>query len=199
MADCEATIGGMAGEQVDRLVAGLKESSPSACGELYDRFARRLHRFIASRLPEDEQLVEELMLLTFSSAARNIHHFDSRKATFAAWLYGIASRHTKQELRLRSRRKSVPAAMQVSLDTISEQSTCDDLADTVANRLQAQEIMAEIRRGLSEVEMEVLMLHCVHQLSAKEVGQVLGRSERAIDSMLRRARQKARERMAKDA
>jgi DNA-directed RNA polymerase specialized sigma24 family protein len=81
---------------------------------------------------------------------------------------------------------------------MGEQAIQEDIADSVAARLQAQLTVMELRRCLSDIEMEVLILHCMHQLSAIEIGKVLGRSERAIDSLLRRARQKARERLAQD-
>lgn len=198
MGDAGVVMAGMPAEQLDRLVAGLKEADPSACGELYDRFAHRLYHFVTSRLPGDAPLAEEVVLLTLAYAVRNIGAFDPRRATLSAWLYGIARRHTQRELRLRARRKSIPASAQVPLDSLPEQTTQEDVAAAVAARLRAQQTVAELRRCLRGIEMEALLLHCVHQLSAKEIGQVLGRSERAIDSLLLRARQKARERLQDD-
>jgi RNA polymerase sigma-70 factor (ECF subfamily) len=138
------------------------------------------------------------MLLTLAEAAQRIRSFNPRKATLSAWLYGVARRHVQRELRVRNRRKSVPASAQVPLEDMGEQAIQEDIADSVAARLQAQLTVMELRRCLSDIEMEVLILHCMHQLSAIEIGKVLGRSERAIDSLLRRARQKARERLAQD-
>ncbi len=198
MGDAEAAVEKRPDVFQDRLVAGVKAADPAACGQLYDLFGRRLHRYIAERLPGDDQLAEELMLVVLAEAAHRMRHFDPRKATLSAWLYGIARRHVQRELRLRHRRKSVPASAQVPLAETREQASQEDVADAVAARLQAQRTVAELRQCLSETEMEVLILHCLHQLSAIEIGKVLGRSERAIDSLLRRARQKARERLAHD-
>jgi len=198
MGDAKAAVESISDAPQDRLVAGVKAADPAVCGQLYDLFGHRLHRYIAVRLPGDDQLAEELMLLTLAEAAQRIRSFNPRKATLSAWLYGVARRHVQRELRVRSRRKSVPASAQVPLEDMGEQAIQEDIADSVAARLQAQLTVMELRRCLSDIEMEVLILHCMHQLSAIEIGKVLGRSERAIDSLLRRARQKARERLAQD-
>ena len=47
--------------------------------------------------------------------------------------------------------------------------------------------------------MEVLVLHYVHQLSVAEIGVILKRSGRAVESLLHRAKPKARERLSEDA
>jgi DNA-directed RNA polymerase specialized sigma24 family protein len=47
--------------------------------------------------------------------------------------------------------------------------------------------------------MEVLVLQCVDELSVKDISHVVRRSERAVHSLLYRARQKARERLVQDA
>ncbi len=66
------------------------------------------------------------------------------------------------------------------------------------HRLEARRKVAALRSLLSEAEMEVLVLSCVEELSAREIGQVIGRSERAVHSILHRAKAKARERLVGD-
>ncbi len=52
---------------------------------------------------------------------------------------------------------------------------------------------------LSEAEMEALTLHYAHDFSEREISRIVGRSERAVHSLLHRAKQKARERLVRDA
>ena len=186
-------------ERVDRLVRGLREADAAAHAELCDGFGPRISRYLASRLGPRDDLAEELMVQTLVEATRNIGRFDPRKATFVAWLFGIARRQAQIESRRRRRRKSVPASVQTSLDSVAEQSAPEDLAEATASRIEAKRQVSKLVGYLSETEMEVLVLRCLHQLSVKEIGQVLGRSERAIDSLLHRAKRKARERLADDA
>jgi len=139
------------------------------------------------------------MVEALVEAARNIGRFDDRKATFTAWLFGIARRQAQLEMRRQRRRKSVPESAQRTLQSLAEQSAPGDLAEEMVSRIEAQQQVSKLAGYLSATEMKVLVLRCLHQLSVKEIGQVLGRSERAIDSLLHRAKRKARERLAEDA
>ncbi len=51
---------------------------------------------------------------------------------------------------------------------------------------------------LSDLELEALILSGVQELSVREIGQILHRSEAAVHSLLHRAAEKARERWAQD-
>jgi RNA polymerase sigma-70 factor (ECF subfamily) len=183
----------------ERLLAGLREGSAAAFAELHDCFAPGLHRFAASRLPEDVQFAEDIVVLTLAKAVRNIGRYDGRRATLAAWLYGIARWQIREEIRRRKRRKSVPQAAVVPIDEIAEDQDDRDLAAEAAARLDAQRQVRELAGVLSEREMEVLVLQCVDELSVKDISHVVRRSERAVHSLLHRARQKARERLVRDA
>jgi RNA polymerase sigma-70 factor (ECF subfamily) len=200
MAEADATRAELPDEReaTDRLIRGLHAADPAAHGELCSRFGRRLHSFAARRLRGDAELAEDIMVATLADAVRNIRGYNPRKAGFSAWLFGIARRHVIAELRQQSRRKSVPASAQVSVDALPEQHAEGDVAEDVAERIEAKRQVAIVREHLSEIEMEVLVLHCVDQLSLREIAQIVRRSERAIKSLLHRARQKARERLGAD-
>jgi DNA-directed RNA polymerase specialized sigma24 family protein len=67
------------------------------------------------------------------------------------------------------------------------------------SRAEAERTMARLRQALSQSELEVLLLFSVERLSESEIAQVLRRSERAVHSLLQRAREKAREALAANA
>jgi RNA polymerase sigma-70 factor (ECF subfamily) len=178
------------------LARRLRQADPSAHAELFSRFGPALHGFAASRLSGDEQLAEEIAVQSLGAAVTTIRRFNPRKSNLRTWLYGIARRLVYVELRRQSRRKSVPPSAQVPIAELPELSDGDDMAASVTSRLEAQRQISELSRILSEAEMEVLTLHYVEQFSLEEIGRIMGRSRRAIDSLLTRARQKARERLA---
>jgi RNA polymerase sigma-70 factor (ECF subfamily) len=180
------------------LVAGLRAGEEGACGQLYDDFGEPLHRYVARLLRAGEELAEDVMVQALAEAVRNIRRFDPRRSSFPAWLFGIARQRAREELRRLNRRKVVPAGAQVSLEALPEQAGAADLAAESAARLDARRQVWEIRSCLSGVEMEVLVLRCVHEYSLREIGHIIGRSERAAESLLRRAKQKARERLVRD-
>ncbi len=178
-------------EATDRVVAGLRISSPQAHAELYAQFGQEIQEFAARRLREVE-LAEDTMVQTLVSAARHIARFNPRISTFRAWLFGIARRQIQHEARLRARRRLVPTAAQVPLDQAAKEAATSDLAADLAARLDAQRQVAALEANLSQVELDVLILWAVYEFSLREIGQVVGRSERAINSLLGRAKHKAR-------
>jgi len=180
------------------LLRGLRERAPEACANLYDCFAPGIHRFAVVRLGGDVQTAEDVVVETMVSALKDIRRFNPRRSSLAAWVYGIARRRVQIEIRRQRRRKSVPLSAQVSTEAAREISDGGDLAAAAAARLDAQKTVAELRDALSQLEFEMLVFSCVEELSAREIGHVVGRSERAVHSILHRARTKARERLVGD-
>ncbi len=200
MAESEMTAPGVisAGMNEEALVQGLREGAPEASSELCRRFGPTLHRFAAARLGWDTELAEDIAIQALADGVRNIRRFNPRKATLATWLYGIARRKIVEERRRRGRLKSAPASAQVPLEDAADVLTEGDVAERLPGRVDAQRQVAEVAAVLSDIEFEVLGLNCIDQLSAREIGQIVGRSERAIHSLLHRARGKARERLIGD-
>jgi RNA polymerase sigma-70 factor (ECF subfamily) len=184
--------------EIAALVKSLREHSPDAYGRLYDHFAPGIRRLVAAWVAGDVQLAEDMVIDTLVGVARDIGRFNPRRSMLAAWVYGIARRRIWAELRRRKRMKSVPASAQVSLEALGEVAEQHDLVTETSARVDAQRRIAEIAKCLSETEMEVLVLSCVDELSAREVGQVVRRSEGAVRVILHRARKKAREGMVRD-
>ncbi len=180
------------------LVRGLLAGSPEAHLELYERFAPRLQRFAAMRLPNTPESAEDIAVQTLLLAGRKIHQFNPRKGTFLSWLYGIARQEIIRELRLQSRRKSIPSSAQVPIGNAAEEQAGPPLDQVAAARIDAQRQLSSLSQALSEVEMEVLILSCIDELSLREIGRIIGRSERAVHSLMHRARQKARERLGEN-
>lgn len=175
------------------LVHRLRLADQAASADLCRRFGPPIHGFAASRLSGDHDLAEDIMVQTLTTAVRNIRRFSPRKSGLLAWLYGIARRHIVAEIRTQKRRKSVPSSAQVSIHTMQDVPSGADMASDLAARVDAQRKIAELSRILSDAEMEVLTLHWADELSAREIARVVGRSHRAVESLLHRARQKALE------
>ncbi len=92
----------------------------------------------------------------------------------------------------------MPGSAQVPLDSTEELSDGEDMAARSAARLDAQRQVARLAALLSRLEFDVLFLNSVEQLSAGEIGQIVGRSKRAVHSILHRARTKARETIGRE-
>lgn len=200
MINDEAVPGKQAGsEEHDAVLARrLQEGESEAAQELCDRFGPKLFAYTAARFPGDQELAKDLMIQSLAAAARHINSFNPIRSSLTTWLYGIARQRIWYELRQRGRRKSIPSSVQSSFELLSETPDGHDMAADVLARIHAQRQITRLASALSSIEFEVLVLNCLDSLSARQVGQIVGRSERAVHSLLHRARMKARERLAQD-
>jgi RNA polymerase sigma-70 factor (ECF subfamily) len=128
---------------------------------------------------------------------RNIQRFDPARGTIAAWVFGIGRRKIQDARRRLLRSKSVPASAHTSLEQAAEMASDEDLGASVAAQLDACRQVARVAAALSDAEMEVLLLHYVDGFSVAETGRIVRRSAKAADSLLHRARRKAREELVK--
>jgi RNA polymerase sigma-70 factor (ECF subfamily) len=154
-----------------------------------------LHGFAESRLEGDAEQADDVVLLTFAEAIRHIGKYNARKGALRAWVYGIARRVLYGELRKRRARKTVPLSARLPIESIADRPMEGDLSSETAARVDAQRLVRRLSSTLSAIEMDVLTLHLGDELPLKEIAQIVGRSERAVDSLLHRARRKARERL----
>jgi RNA polymerase sigma-70 factor (ECF subfamily) len=180
------------------LLRGLQEWAPDAVGELYDRFGASILTFALAWFPEDHQLAEEIMARSLASALLQIRRYDPTRSSLRTWLHAIARRHLHDELRMQRRRKSVPVSAQTPLEAALGLAGSGDLAAEAAARVDAQRLLARAAAALPRLEYDILVLSCVGELTAREIGRVVGRSERAVHSLLHRAKTKARERLVMD-
>jgi RNA polymerase sigma-70 factor (ECF subfamily) len=183
---------GHQGEVGAALLRGLRAGSSQAWARLYDQLAPGIHRFAVCCLSGDTESAEDVVVETLALAARDIARFDPQKSPLSAWIYGIARHRVQAEQRWCRRRKSVPAWAQVSFEDLSELADSRDLGARTAARLDAQRRVGELPDLLSDAEMEVLDLSAVEELPGVEIGRVVGRSEQATRSLLKRAKQKVR-------
>jgi RNA polymerase sigma factor (sigma-70 family) len=174
------------------LLRGLRAGSSHAWARLYDQLAPGIHRFAVSCLSGDAETAQDVVVETLAHAARDIARFDPQRSSLSAWIYGIARHRVQSELRWCTRRKSVPAWAQVSFEDLSELADSHDLGARTAARLDAQRRVGELTGLLSDSEIELLDLSAVEELPGEEISRVVGRSEQATRSLLKRAKQKVR-------
>jgi len=182
----------------EAFIQRLRDGDRTALDEFWQRFGARLLGYAATRLGGDKDLAEDVSIQSLAAAIRSIRSFDPRRASLSAWMYGVARRIIDGELRSRRKRSAVPASATVPFDEAMGCEATQHLEHDLPSRLEAQRQVRVLASALSPAEMEVLVLHFVDEFSVKEMAQITGRSWRGVDSLLHRAKQKARERLAQD-
>ena len=166
-----------------RLLARLRRGDRDAAGEFYDRYAPRIHRFILRALgglatPPD---ADDLMQETFLAVAEALPFFrgDARLFTFAC---AIAHRKTMSFLRTSVRRARLVAALEP--------------ADSRAGAAGSGD--ATLRGALAALKpqyRELLLLKYVEEATTAEIATIVGASEHAVESKLKRARDALRRKL----
>ncbi len=148
-----------------------------------------LHAFVRVRLGGDPTGVEDVVQETLLTALDQLASYDGR-APFDAWLKGIA----KNKLRgARRKRRPKPLAdiieeADAEIDAILVEVDRDPLPDAVLEHRETREL---VDAALSQLPLEyrdALTARYYDQQPVVQVGVRLGRSEKAAESLLARAR-----------
>jgi RNA polymerase sigma-70 factor, ECF subfamily len=147
---------------------------------LYDQAFAGLYAYVCWRCAGLRDVADELVQETWLIAVRRVRHFDPERASFAAWLRGIAANVLRNHLR--SRRRACPS---VPLSGVEPSRSPDDRARA--------ERMARALASLSERHEAVLRAKYLAQLSVAEIAAEWQESFKAIESLLARAREAFRQ------
>jgi RNA polymerase sigma-70 factor, ECF subfamily len=182
----------------ERALALLAAGDERAAVNLYREHGRELYRFIARRVNGPTEDIEEILQDTMLAAVANAGSF-RRECTIRTWLCSIAMKQILQRSRTALRKKRIPASQTCSLDESMLEwlqvsaGACPDRSADFANDLAVKEGVRQVMAALEDSYREVLLLRYVEDFSIREIARVCGKSERAVEGLLRRARLRARE------
>lgn len=152
--------------------------------QIYNEHGQIVFKYLMS-LCRDEQLAQDLTQETFCKAIQSVHRFNG-SCKVSTWLCQIAKHLWYQELDKRKRRRTTDLE---DADVLPDASS---LEDSVILKLEKIELYRRIHT-LGEVEKEVVMFRISGELSFKEIGEVLGKSENWARVTFYRAKQKLME------
>lgn len=160
-------------------IARMAAGDADALSELYAQHRTPLLAYLRL-LTRDAGLAEETLQDTLLAAWHGAERFAGR-ASVRAWLFGIARRRAHDALRQRSLRLVFDEAM---AETAAADPEPEALAIAAAER---DELVDAIGR-LSPVHREILLLTFMHELSYRELADVLGVPLGTVQSRLCHAR-----------
>lgn len=160
------------------LVARARHGDQAAYAALFDRHFERIFAYCRSRAGDDG-LAEELAVSTFTRAFAHLHRFRWEGHEWIAWLFRIAHRLCIDAHRARRVR---PPLAELS-DALAAPT---DPALEAEAHLQARALQRLVAR-LPEPQQTVVRLRFFHDLSAQQVGRVIGRRTGAVEALQHRA------------
>ena len=159
------------------------KSDPAAFGELYDRYAGRIYRFVRARI-RDDGLAEDITAEVFLSALRHIKSYQDQGRPFSCWLYRIAVNAVASHYR--NQRSSVSLD-----DRLGLVSPLLDPLDEVVDRERLRTIWHAVDR-LPVQQRAAMILKFSEDMTMEETGAVLGKSPAAAKLLIYRAMQRLR-------
>lgn len=169
-------------ERQDAELAGrLLEGDQDALREFYEQNFDAVYRFVYLLVGAHHEDAEEAVQNTFLAAIQSIKSF-RHKSSLKSWLYGIA-RHKASDIR---RRRSVWFGLREKLPGVggTPASVSEPPDQAAALRVHLEQVL----QSLPAAQREVLLLKYVQELRVEEIARVVGRSPKAVESTLSRAR-----------
>jgi RNA polymerase sigma-70 factor (ECF subfamily) len=172
----------------DRWIRGMGGGDRAAWSAMYDRHVGDVFGFLHHLVGGDRALAEELNQDVWLTAVQGFDRFDPLKGKFRDWLFGIARHRVSRHYRSLAPRPAV------------DDGTDPDGED--AGALPPPELLEEVERAqivraaLVRIDPEyrdVLVGKYLDGRSVAEIADRTGRSAKAVESMLSRARGRLRE------
>lgn len=165
------------------LVRAMANGDIRALNDLYAAYGPMLLGFLHARL-NNHQLAEEVLQDVMLAVWDHAHQFEARSKV-KTWLLVIARNRAINA----TRRKRLPVIDLSKVFNVSSDETGP--MEKVAKFEQQDQVRAAIKR-LPEGQREVLVLVFYHQLTGREVAEVLDISEGTVKSRLHRAKETLR-------
>ena len=158
----------------DETLAQHSFNEPEAFAELYRRHVARIYHFHLVRTGNVED-AQDLTSQTFLAALNSIQAF-SGSGFFCGWLFGIA-RHKVADY-YRSQRDEAHLEM---IEDFSDPNPSPE--EKVSPQLQLAQVSKALETLIPE-QAEAILLRIFGELSASEVGKIMGKSEAAIKMLV---------------
>lgn len=170
-----------------KLVSQVICRDRKATAVFISRFSDPVYRYLSSRLAPRMDLVDDLFQEVFLAAWEHLPGYRGG-SPLRPWLLGIA-RH-KVEDHYRARLHALQMLPEEELDMIETGPGLDTLFDSGQRAGRIREVLD----SLAEPYRIGLLWRYWEQRSAREMAEATGRTEKAVERLLARARQQFRER-----
>jgi RNA polymerase sigma-70 factor (ECF subfamily) len=163
--------------------AGFANGDADIWREFIDREIPRLYGLFMGRWP-NRSLAEELLQKTVFDAVRGRGSYDPAKGCPEDWVLGIARNNIRLEIRRRASRPSINGEISRYFDAMDTKMLPDEV-------LERQEMTAIVRSALDRLESKeraVLEAKYIEEFSAKDVARQMDTTEKAVYSLLYRAK-----------
>ena len=174
------------------LIRAVQRGDRASLTALYQRYLGGVWRYVHAHLPQKMAAVEDVVSETFLAAIQSIQTYDAAKGNIYGWLLGIARNKLHDHLRRTAREGD---GKWIEADAVA----CSEADSPDANLIRAETRNAVIQSldALADEERLVLEWKYLELLTVRDITERLGRTEKAVEAILYRARISFREKYAR--
>jgi RNA polymerase sigma-70 factor (ECF subfamily) len=172
-----------------RLAAAVLRKDRKATAEFVARFADGIYAYVRSRLFPRHDLVDDLVQEVFLAAWENLEQYRG-SSPLPAWLMGIARHKVEDHYRARLRDPGTIDDLDGDSSTLASLPEFEKILEQEHIRKKTWRVMS----GLPEQYRLALIWRYWERASAHEMAAKTGKTEKAIERLLARARAEFRER-----
>ena len=176
------------------LADSLRSGAPGATAELVAAPAAAVFEFILYRVGHRRDVAEDLAQDTLLTALDRIASFDGRSA-LRTWLFGIAKNKVRESLRARRARALSDVVVDADDEILATLGRIEEepLPEDVLEREETRAFVGATLSSLSDAHREALTERYVVGRSVPETARRQGRSVKAAESTLHRAKRAFRD------
>ncbi len=177
-----------------QLIRRILSGDDAAFNALVRKHQKGIHA-LAWRKVGDFHVAEEITQDTFLQVYKNLAQLRNPKQ-FSGWMYVIANRLCLKWLEKNIKNKSVMQSLEdTPVEEIEESSYTHYVSEQrlTESTEHRHELVKKLLAKLPESERTVVTLHYLGEMTAKEIGKLLGVSVNTIKSRLRRGRERLQE------
>jgi RNA polymerase sigma-70 factor (ECF subfamily) len=159
------------------LLQRIRQWDTVALGQVYDDYYDRIYRYICCYLGRADA-AEDLAANVFTRLLIAVRNGNSPRSNLSAWLYRVAHNLVVDTFR----RKPVEDLEAAEWLDSGE----PDLTHTVEQNLQLERVRTALQQ-LTATQQQVIVCKFLEGMDSREVAQILGKSEGAVDALQHRA------------
>lgn len=181
---------------MNEFVERLKQRESTAWAELYDRHIREIYGYVFHLVGGNTSTTEDVVQATWMNALQGFSRFDSATDQVRGWLFAIA--RSQVALHYRRERSGIGRSRELTADwssTASQVSQVSPVSLEPLEELQRLELAQVVRASLLELSdsyRELLQAKYVERKTVSELASLHGKTEKAIEGLLSRARAELR-------
>jgi len=172
------------------LPESLQKRDAAAWDEVYEEHVHELYGFVFRLVRGDSQTAADVFQDTWLDAISHIGQFDPKRGELHSWLFGIARRRVALHWRQRLARGDTAAAARAEIPV--EVLDGAIVPDDVIEHLEQAAVVQAALLALPPERRRMLVDKYVEDLSVNHIAARTGKSPKAVESLLSRAREQFR-------